>query len=108
MPDALRGSVLLSVQRALLGEITPNMRAISVSWSPREILIRVYIDGPIPRGLQDDFEAGMAAQVVADFVYPDQGDPAVLPCEFIRVDAPQRVPHRDGEVFVFKRREPSE
>ena len=39
---SLRSPVLLSVQRALVGEIDPYMRAVSVEWDESRIRIHVY------------------------------------------------------------------
>lgn len=96
----LRRNVLLSVQRALVGEITPEMRAIEVELAPGRILIRVFTDGEPAETLQDDFDAGMVTQVVADFPYPENGDPEVA-LEFVRCDSPKPVLVRGLLVFAL-------
>ena len=45
--DDMNPRVRLSVQRALLGEITAEMRIITADWTDSLILIRVYHDGPL-------------------------------------------------------------
>lgn len=97
-----RTGVLLSVHRALLGEIRPNMRAISVEWSEKNIRISVYVDGEIDEEAGDEFDAGVVTQVVADFPHPHVNDP-IVDVEFIRCDAPAKLDCR-GEI-VYARKE---
>jgi hypothetical protein len=94
----LRTRVLLSVQRALLGEITPEMRAVEVEWSPECILLRVFTEGEANDKLQEEFDASAVTQIVADFPEPDRNDPRVE-FDFIRCDAPARIPVRGVLVF---------
>jgi hypothetical protein len=95
----LRIPVLLSMQRALVGEVTPEMRAVAVQWSPERIAIRVYTHGEPPAAVREDFDASVVSQVVADFPCPDGGDPAVE-YEFVRCDAPTRLPDWGHLVFA--------
>lgn len=95
----LRVRVLLSVQRALLGEITPPMRAIEVEWSRDRIMIRVFTEGEVDDAMREDFDAGVVTQVVSDFPDPDRGDPQVA-FEVVRCDAPTRIPVRGVLVFA--------
>jgi hypothetical protein len=97
--DPLRSTVLLSLQRALIGEITPQMRAIEVEWSPRTIILRVFVDGDASAELQEAFDAAVGTQIVADFPAPNQGDPTFT-IEFRRVDHPTPVPTRGTLVFA--------
>ena len=103
--DPLRTRVLLSVQRALLGEVTPEMRAGSVGWSAAEIRVRVYVDGPISDDVRDEFDACAITQIVADFAWPERGDPRVE-LEFIRVDEPAPIPYVGAPVFARARQQP--
>ena len=67
MSSLERARVLLSLQRALLGAITPEVRAIDVCWRDGEIRIRVAVESePSEELLEivDDFEA----EVEADFI----------------------------------------
>ena len=48
-----RASILLSAQRAMLGNITPNMHAITVAYKDTEIVLRVYF---INKPDEDDIE----------------------------------------------------
>ena len=98
----LRIRVRLSLQRALLGEVTPNLRAVCVEVSPAEIHVWAYYDGPQSEAEEEDFDGSVLTQLVADFPYSERGDPAVHG-HFIRCDAPQPLEWR-GTV-VYARRE---
>ncbi len=52
--NQLRIQVLLSLQMALLGEITPNIRGITCGWNAYDITIHCYFQGEIN---DDDKEA---------------------------------------------------
>ena len=98
-----RASVLLSVQRALLGEVTPGMRAIAVDWDQERIQVRVFHDGPWDASLEENFDASVVSQVVADFPWPERGDPRVV-YEFIRLDGPGPLPELpNGGAHVYAR-----
>ena len=100
-----RAQVLLSIQRALIGSITPQIRFISVEWSLFRIHLHVYIDGDITSdGWFEDFDTEVMTQVMADFPTPDGTDPQ---CTFAvhRVDPPMK-PHFEGDL-VYGRREAS-
>jgi hypothetical protein len=89
---------LLSIQRALVGEITPQMRFIGVELSPERIHIIVWHGGAVDESHRDDFDAGAIAQVVADFAWPERGDPQVS-FEFQRCDFPKRPDFRGTLVY---------
>jgi hypothetical protein len=97
----LRIRVLLSLQRALVGEVTPNIRAVSVEYSEEKIRIQVYIDGEISEEAKEEFDAGVVTQVVADFPYPEKDDPSVE-YEFLRIDAPGRIDYRGIVIYARK------
>ena len=94
----LRRRVLLSVQRALVGDVTPQMRYVAVEVSSERIHIIVWHDGAVPSGVTADFDASAVTQVVADFPHPDQHDPHVS-FEFVRCDSPQRPEFRGTLVY---------
>jgi hypothetical protein len=99
MADDLRTRVLLTAQRALLGAIAPEMRAVTVEWSPAEVCLRVYVDGPVSEQFREDFDAGPVTEMVAEFAYPDRGDPRVT-FEIHRADAPTLLDVRGIPVFA--------
>ncbi len=87
---SLRVSTLLSVQRALVGEIIPAFRLISVEYSEAEIKIWVYHDGKINVDEIEKFDSSVITEVVADFPYPNNSDPKV-DFEFVRLDYPEKI-----------------
>ncbi len=62
----LGASVLLSIQRALLGEITPNIRGITCAWSKSEIKIRCYFEGEITDENEESMDC-VEGEIMADF-----------------------------------------
>ena len=98
----LRSKVLPSVQRALVGCITAEMRFISVELSRYRIHLHVYVDGVMRENAYEDFDAEAVTQIVADVPYPDRDDPQVS-CTFHRCDFPPK-PDFEGDV-VYARRE---
>lgn len=101
----LRVKILLSVQRALVGCITSEMRFISVEWSRYRIHLHVYVDGVMHVGTYEDFDGEAMTQIVADFPYPDREDPQVS-CVFHRSDFPQK-PDIEGHLVYGRREDPA-
>jgi hypothetical protein len=97
MKNDLRVKVLLSIQRALLGEITDCMRAISVSFSLELIDIRIYTEGDASDETRDDFDAAVITQVIADL----DSDAAVIH-RFERCGTPSQIPFFGVCVFARK------
>jgi hypothetical protein len=62
----LRARLLLSVQRALLGEMTANVRAVTCSAADSKIVLRWIVDGAISDGLREAASA-IGTEVIADF-----------------------------------------
>jgi hypothetical protein len=76
----LRVRLLLSIQRALLGEVTPNIRAVTAQIDAQTIVLRWIIDGEISDNFRCDLSA-VGTEVVADFETHQIAE------EFIRCDA---------------------
>jgi hypothetical protein len=95
--------VLPSIVRALVGEITEDMRAIAfaVDWPARLIEIRVYTQGEASDETKEDFDASAITQIVADFSFPEKGDPMVT-FSFQRCDEPSLIPNWGSFVFARK------
>src|SRR3954467_1844181 len=90
-------SVRLSIQRALLGEVSSRLRGVRVSYDPGSIRIEAFFDGKITeedRGSMSEVET----EVYADF--PQDYD---VVCHRERLDAPARIP-QDG-LWIYRRRE---
>lgn len=96
--DTMRTRVLLSLQRALLGEVFPSLRAVTAEWVPERVQFWAYVDGE-PR--HEDIEAlsCVSAEVAADF------EPGVeVDHHVVRKDAP--APIEDLRTYVYRRQEP--
>lgn len=97
MDSDLRTRVLLSIQRALLGEIFPALRAITVEWDTRIVSIHAFVDGSLAETDAESLSC-ISTEVTADFA-PDME----VECVLHRVDAPQ--PIHDARAWVYRRRE---
>lgn len=94
--------VLLSVQRALLGEVTAKMRSIEVILATDTLHLRVWHEGAATKEEKDDFDAIVVTGIAADLwtgIEPPR-DPTF---EFVRCDPPAK-PKTEG-VLVFARQE---
>lgn len=92
-----RTLVLLSLQRAMLGEVFPSLRAITVEWSDRAVKFFAYIDGSLA---DEDAESlsCISAEVAADF-----WEGVDIDYEVVRLDLPSSI--ADERARVFQRRE---
>ena len=101
-------SIILSFNRALLGEITDNLRAIICDWNDSHINVRSYFEAEANDLYIDSMEC-IAAEVVADF-------PAhSIDVEYSTIDLSQPVnnqsilsqhsPIYDRSTWIFTRRE---
>lgn len=90
---------VLSVIRALLGAVTPNLRAVTLKIDQKELVVKVcfFYHGAIS---DEDFDTAHAAltEIISDF--PDNYD---LDDKVIRLDYPNPIPV-DGRP-VFRRKE---
>ena len=80
----LRVRLLLSIRRALLGEVTPNIRAVTAQIDAQTIVLRWIIDGEISDSFRRNLSA-VGTEVVADFASHQIAE------EFIRCDAPRSI-----------------
>lgn len=93
----VRAELLLSVQRALLGAVSPSLRGVTVGWQDNLIRLRFYFDGPISD------EEYSAVQVVSTEVIADFQSPWEINEEILRLDPP--TPLECLEAWAFLRRE---
>lgn len=93
-----RCEVLLSIQKALLGEIPPSLRAVTVSWNETDLKFFCYFDGPISEEDKESMSC-VETELIADL--PEDNN---ISYDVIRIDAPQRI-EAEG-VWVYARREP--
>lgn len=94
----LRRDVLLTVQVALLGEVSSAVRAIMVAWSPKKIHLRAVFDGEIDEDDGESMEC-VATEILASFPNHD------VEVECVRLDAP--APLKDLFLMhtVYRRKE---
>jgi hypothetical protein len=96
--ESLRPRILLSVQRALLGEISTFLRGITCEWDETKITINCYFDGDPSEADQESMDT-VAAEVTADF--PNHA----VEIEYFRVDAPKPLPTAPHSTWVYRRKE---
>jgi hypothetical protein len=96
----LRTRVRLSLQRALVGEIDPRMLAIGVHISLFLVRVTLYVRADTPESVAEDFDGGAISQVVADFAWPERGDPNIE-LEVIRLAEGDPVPVVGDTELVF-------
>jgi hypothetical protein len=94
----LRTRLLLSIQRALLGHVTSNIRAVTARMDATTITLRWIVDGEISDALQDDLGA-VGAAVIADFSTHQ------IAAEFIRCDAPRAMDEWYLDHLAYVRKE---
>lgn len=99
MHNDFRVSVAMSLMRALLGEITPNIRAVLVRPQEQDSFsIEVYVDGDVSEE-DEEMASCVGTEVIADF--PSNFD---ISQRVIRLDSPIKVPVGDG-ILVYLRKE---
>lgn len=94
----MRVRVLMSIQRALLGMVTPSLRGVSVSWDEHRIGARFVYDADDRENVE--FVQEIETQVLADF-----GEDVVT--DFAVEVAPESTAPalNESEVWVYLRRE---
>lgn len=97
--NELRAEVLLSLQRALLGEIGLNVRGITCDWDTTSITIQCIFDGEISDDDQEAMEVA-CTEVMADFP-PD----VTVNRACKRLDAPEPLNSHTLTVWVYRRKE---
>jgi hypothetical protein len=93
-----RVRLLLAIQRALLGEVTPNIRAVTAQIDAQTILLRWIIDGEVSDSLRRDLSA-VATEVVADFATHQ------IAGELIRCDASHVMDELYLDAVAYARKE---
>ena len=63
---SLRIRILLSAQRALLGEVLPSLWMASLDWDEKRIYLRCYFDGPVSEEDRESMES-VTTEMIADF-----------------------------------------
>ena len=90
--------VLVAVQQALLGEVTPNMRAVGLSYGDQSIKVRIYLDGETTEG---DEESASLVETELMAAFPEEHQVRV---DLVHLAAPAPIPKT--EVWAYHRKEP--
>ena len=92
--------LICSANRALWGEVGPNLRAVTASKQDHTIRFQFLIDGEPSKEDRDSasFVAGLVAGDFPDAIEVDE--------ELIRIDAPEPIKIGEGWRVIFMRREP--
>lgn len=93
------GDLKLSAQRALLGNVTPNLRAVCVDIEDNVISAIFFCDKEIS---EEDFELYEQAkdQIIADFCQPQASfDQPEFSLETVRLDYPEKMPLKGFWVY---------
>lgn len=95
----LRIGLLLSLQRALLGAVSPGLRSVTCGWEGTEIRLQFLCDGEIS---EDDEETARIAgtEVIADFP-----SPWTMTEEIDRYDYPADLRARALPLWAYARKE---
>lgn len=96
--DNLNNYVKLSVQRALLGNVTTNMRAIAVELNEFDISLLFYYDGKIKEN-DEETASEIETEVMADFY-----DYYNIDVNLIRLDYPKPIKNSSG-FYIYLREE---
>lgn len=94
----VRIRVLLRLQIALLGEISPKIRGITCSWDFSKIIIRCVFHGDINDDDKDSMEV-VCTEVIASFPNHE------VEMEYIRADAPESLQKYGLMAWVYCRKE---
>ena len=94
-----RAALLLSVQRALLSEIPPRLRAVACGQKADAFVISFYFDGDI----SDSDREGVSS--VETEVLADLPEDQPLKIEYSRCDYPQPLPIPQNMILAYARRE---
>jgi len=91
-----RVSAILSLNRALWGEVAPTLRAAKIKWNEKTVHLYFYYDGEIS---EEDHESAecVATEVIADF--PEHK----LEIDILRWDYPKPVPQEGLETVYYRR-----
>jgi hypothetical protein len=95
--SGIRPRILLAVQRALLGEVFPAVRGVTVGWNDHTIRILCYIDGPVSPTDQERLSC-VESEVMADF-----SDDYEVRLDTVRCDAPADM--TPLQAWAYRRRE---
>ena len=92
-----KARMLLALMTALLGEVSPALRAALIKWDNRTVHLFFFYDGKVSEEDHESAECA-ATEVIANFPHHQ------LKIAITRLDYPNPLPHDVGDI-VYKRRE---
>jgi hypothetical protein len=95
----IRAALLLSVQRALLGAVPHNLRAVTCDWEGTEIKLRFVFDGEIADESQE------TAWIVGTEVIADFPAPWTISEDIVRLDHPHGLRPGALALWAYLRKE---
>ena len=98
--EELRVRVLLTVQAALLGAITPNLRAVICCWDAEEVKVTAIFDGE-PSEEEKELFSEVEAEILAQMPCHE----VVLECNC--AEYPGKISLPRNCQYVYLRREPT-
>ncbi len=90
-------SAVLSMNTALLGSVSPALRAAMIQWKDKEFHLYFYYDGEISEEDRESAEC-VAEEVISDFPRYK------VNLDIVRLDYPKPIPQEDRKA-VYRRRE---
>ena len=96
--NSLRKSIVSSVNRALLGSITPNLRAVAADWDDQRILLVFYFHGT-PSADDKETMSVVHTEVLTDFL-----DIRPVEVSIERLHMPSKI--NGLRALIFERQEP--
>jgi hypothetical protein len=88
----------LSAQRALLGHVTPSLRAACISAENKKICIFFYYDGEISDD-QKELAQSAVDDIISDFHIDDEGNTIEFNINILQIDYPQKMPLHGSWVY---------
>ncbi|MES2344771.1 MAG: hypothetical protein V4494_02375 [Chlamydiota bacterium] len=92
------GGILLAAQRALLGVVTPELRAVVVDFDDEELYVRFYYNGEVSLELIHEWEDAIAQINIDMYSYRSANGLVV------RLDYPQEIFFRGRYAYLRKER----
>ena len=87
---------LLAIQRALLGLVTPELRAIIVDVQEQLLYMRFYYDQVVLQEILESWEYAITRSIA------DLGSDYLFDAKIERLDFPQEIPFRGRYAFLRK------
>lgn len=104
--DNIYAEIILSINRALLGDVNPSLRGVAFEWNPleEEIIVFFYHDGELSDALMNHYDC-IDFEASADF-FLEEDSIKLIKNDFKIVSAKYPTPLPDHDHWVYRRKEP--